>query len=166
MSDFKYRLQLLLEHKEEAKKEAERELVRQEEQLRVQLTLLESLRVRERELRDKRERARHDLLVIPRQDQLLFAREVQQRSEYVKELGFQIDQAKNEVLSQQVVVEEREVNVELAKEHLKQARRELEILDKHRSKQEERFLREQLAKEELALDEVGNVLYTTRRSLT
>jgi YscO-like protein len=166
MSEFKYRLQLLLEHKEDAKKEAERELVRQDEQLRVQVTLLDSLKVRERELRDKREQARQDLLVIPTQDQKLLARDVQQRSEYVKELSCQIEQAKGEVLSQQVVVEEREVNVELAKEHLKQARRELEILDKHRSKQEERFLREQLAKEELALDEVGNVLYTTRRTLT
>jgi len=36
-------------------------------------------------------------------------------------------------------------------------------LTKHRARQEERFLRDLQVKEELALDEVGNVLFTTRR---
>ena len=74
-----------------------------------------------------------------------------------------IEQARKDVLSQQMVIEERELSVELAKERVKQARREVEILVKHRSKQEERFSREEQVKEELALDEVGNVLYTTRK---
>jgi hypothetical protein len=163
-SRFIYRLQLLLEHKEEAKKEAERDLLNEEEQLQSQLKILESLRLQEQDLRTRREQARRDLLAAPQlEEEALSAQEVQQRSGYVKELGHQIEQARNDVLSQQIVIEERELSVELAKERVKQARREVEILVKHRSKQEERFLREEQAKEELMLDEVGNVLYTTRR---
>ncbi len=162
MSGFIYRLRVLLEHKEQAKKEAERQLSKEEEQLQAQLKVLESLRSQEQELRYRREHARRELLIAP-QDQTLTAQEVQQRSGYVKELGYQVQQARKEVLSQQIVIEESEMSVELAKERLKQARREVEILVKHRSKQEERFLRDEHAKEELALDEVGNVLYTTRR---
>src|SRR5215813_10338819 len=163
MSGFIYRLQLLLEHKEGAKKEAERELAREEEQLEHQMKLLESLRVEEKELRNKREKVRRDLLATSHEQQSLSSEDVQQRSRYVKELGHRIEQARNDVLSQQTVIEERELSVELAKERVSQARREVEILVKHRSKQEERFLREKRAKEELELDEIGNVLYTTRR---
>src|SRR5581483_9591299 len=162
MSGFIYRLRVLLEHKEQAKKEAERQLSKEEEQLQAQLKVLESLRSQEQELHYRHEHARRELLIAP-QDQTLTVQEVQQRSGYVKELGYQVQQARKEVLSQQIVIEESEMSVELAKERLKQARREVEILIKHRSKQEERFLRDEQAKEELALDEVGNVLYTTRR---
>ena len=162
-SRFIYRLQLLLEHKEEAKKEAERDLLNEEEQLQAQLKILQSLRQQEQDLRTRREQARRDLLAAPQLEDALSAQEVQQRSGYVKELGHQIEQARNDVLSQQIVIEERELSVELAKERVKQARREVEILAKHRSKQEERFFREEQVKEELVLDEVGNVLYTTRR---
>jgi hypothetical protein len=163
VSAFKYRLQLLLEHKEEAKKEAERELLKEEEQLQAEQKVLETLRVREEDVRKRREQARRDLLSTSDPARSLTAEEVQQRSDHVKGLGLQIQQARTDVLAQQIVIEERELGVELAKEQLKQARREVEILVKHRSKQEERFLREEQAKEELALDEVGNVLYTTRR---
>jgi len=166
MSGFIYRLRLLLEHKEEAKKEAERELASEEEQLQAQLKVLESLRAQEQRLRHEREQARQNLLSAPQGDQPLSASEVQRRSGYVKELGQQIEQARKDVLSQQMAIEERELSVELAKERVKQTRRELEILVKHRSKQEERFSREEQAKEELMLDEVGNVLYTTRRQQT
>src|SRR5262249_11935128 len=115
MSGFVYRLRLLLEHKEAAKKEAERELASEEEQLQAQLKVLESLRIQENELRHKREQARQNLLSAPQGEQPLSALEVQRRSGYVKELGQQIEQARKDVLSQQMVIEERELSVELAK---------------------------------------------------
>jgi flagellar export protein FliJ len=163
MSGFIYRLQRLLEHKEDATKEAERELANEEEQLRAQLKTLESMRLREQELRSNREQVRRDMLTSTHPGGPLSAEEVLRRSEYVKELGIQIEQARSDILSQQIVIEEHEMSVELARERVKQARREVEILVKHRSKQEQRFLREEQAKEELVLDEVGNVLFTTRR---
>ena len=163
MSGFIYRLQRLLEHKEDATKEAERELANEEEQLKAQLETLEYLRLREQELRSNREHARRDMLASTHPGDPLSAEEVLRRSEYVKELGIQIEQSRSELISQQIVIEEHEMSVELARERVKQARREVEILVKHRSKQEQRFLREEQAREELVLDEVGNVLFTTRR---
>ena len=166
MNGFIYRLQLLLNQKEEAKKEAERELRRQEEQLLAQLKVLESLQCKEKELLASRQQHRRDLLAKSDGEAPLSAQEVQLRSDYIKDLGFQIEQVRNSILSQRVVIEERESMVKRASENLKEAKREVEVLAKHRSKQEQRFLREQQAKEELALDEIGNVLYTTRRRAT
>jgi hypothetical protein len=56
--------------------------------------------------------------------------------------------------------------VQDAKGRVEEARREAEVLAKHRKKQEERFLREAQAKEDLELDEIGNVLYSTRQRPT
>ncbi len=64
------------------------------------------------------------------------------------------------------MVETCEAALKEAKEHAAEARREVEVLAKHREKQEQRFRRELEAKEEVALDEIGNVLYATRRRPT
>jgi len=163
MTQFTYRLQRLLEQKEEAKKEAEKELARQEQELEAQLAALEPLQQRHRELVEKREQLRRELLAKPDAGEALTAREVLERSEYVKVVGLQIEDAKNDVLSQHRLVEQCEARVKEATHRVAEARREVEVLTKHRAKQEERFLRELQAQEELALDEIGNVLYTTRR---
>ena len=161
-----YRLQLLLEQKEEAKKQADRELVRQEEQLQAQVKVLEDLQASEKLLIEKREQLRRERLTKPGERGALSAREVQERSEYIKAVGVQILEANNQVLAQRAVIEECEAKVKQAKESAKEARREVEVLSKHREQQEERFRRDERAKEELALDEIGNVLYTTRRRPT
>lgn len=160
---FTYRLQLLLERKEEAKKEAERELTREEQEHQSQLEVLQSLQCREKELIAKREHLRRELLSKPGEGGTLTAREVQDRSEHVNVVGVQIEEAKGDVLSQALAVEQCELRVKEARKRVAEARREAEVLTKHRTKQQERFLRELQAKEELALDEIGNVLYTTRR---
>ncbi len=163
MARFTYRLQLLLERKEEAKKEAERELTRREQELESQREVLKSLQQREQELIEKRGQLRRELLIKPGDGGELTAQEVVTRSEYVKVVGLQIDEARSDILSQQLVVDEHEAKVREAKVRVDEARREVEVLTKHRAKQEERFLRDLEAKEELALDEIGNVLFTTRR---
>jgi flagellar biosynthesis chaperone FliJ len=166
MTGFVYRLQLLLERKEEAQKEAEREATRREEELQAQVKTLEELKQREQQLVEKRQEMRRNLLAKPGPGSDLLAGEVQQRSEYVKALKLQIEQAANDTLAQRGVVEACELKVEKAKQQAKEARREVEVLTKHRSRQEERFRREEQFKEDLALDEIGNVLFSTRRSST
>jgi flagellar biosynthesis chaperone FliJ len=163
MSKFTYRLQLLLERKEAAKKDAERELARAEQELQAAIEVLESLQRREKELIRRRAQLRRDLLSKPDTGDTLTAGEVRQRSQNVKALGLHIQEVRSEVLLQHETVEQHELRVEQAKAHVADTRREVEVLTKHRMKQQERFLRDLLAKEELALDEVGNVLYTTRR---
>lgn len=166
MTQFTYRLQPLLEQKEELKKEADREVARQEQELQTQLATLQSLRRRVEELVTKRQQLRQELMSKPGDKGELTAAEVLKRSEFVKVLGLEIQQAESDVSSQRAVVETCEATLKEAKEHAAEARREVEVLAKHREKQEQRFRRELEAKEEVALDEIGNVLYATRRRPT
>ena len=165
MTQFTYRLQPLLEQKEEAKKEAEREQARQEQELESQLAVLRSLQQREQELVEKRKQLRRELLSKPSGHETLTAQEVLTRSEYVKTVGLEIEEARNDVLAQRQLVEQCELRVQEAKKCAAEARREVEVLTKHRAKQEERFLRELQVQEERALDEIGNALYINRRRL-
>lgn len=163
MTQFVYRLQLLLERKEEAKKESEKQLAEREKDLQEQVEILEALQQGEQKLIGQRQQLRRDLLRKSDETESLTARKVQERQEYLKLVGLQIEEARREVLSQRVVVEQYESRVMEARHHVEEARREVEVLTKHRARQEERFLRDLQVKEELALDEVGNVLFTTRR---
>jgi flagellar biosynthesis chaperone FliJ len=163
MTQFTYRLQPLLEQKQEGRKEAERELIRREQELDAQLAVLHTSQTREKKLVEKRDQFQRQMLTNPDPSQALTGREVMERAEYVKALKLEIEDAKSEVLSQGLVVEQCEARMRESKERVEDARREVEVLTKHRSKQEERFLRECQAKEELALDEIGNLLYATRR---
>jgi len=163
MTQFVYRLQLLLERKEEAKKESEKQLAEREKDLQEQVGILEALQQGEQKLIAQRQQLRRDLLRKSDETESLTAREVQERQDYLKLVGLQIEEARREVLSQRVVVEQYESRVMEARHHVEEARREVEVLTKHRARQEERFLRDLQVKEELALDEVGNVLFTTRR---
>ena len=163
MTQFVYRLQLLLERKEEAKKESEKQLAEREKDLQEQVEILEALQQGEQKLIGQRQQLRRDLLRKSDETESLTARKVQERQEYLKLVGLQIEEARREVLSQRVVVEQYESRVMEARHHVEEARREVEVLTKHRARQAERFLRDLQVKEELALDEVGNVLFTTRR---
>ena len=162
MTQFVYRLQKLLGLKEEARNECERQLRRREEELEAQKKQLQALQHRVQELIERREQLRHEVFSAGHGGTLA-AQEAQQRHEYIKFVGLQIEEANNDVSSQRVLVGKCESEVSQARKHMEEANREVEVLQKHRSRQEERFLRELQAKEELALDEIGNVLYSTRR---
>ncbi|HZQ94290.1 MAG TPA: flagellar FliJ family protein [Candidatus Sulfotelmatobacter sp.] len=159
---FVYRLQLLLEQKEEAKKAAEQELARREQELERQQGILAELKRREQELIDRRATARRELLSAP-DNHPLAVHVVQARSDHIRALGEDIEAAGKEVARQQDVIRKCQQQVEDGKQKVNESRREVEVLAKHRKKQEERFLREAAAKEELELDEIGNVLYMTRQ---
>src|SRR3954471_22774904 len=158
MTQFTYRLQPLLEQKEELKKEADREVSRREQALQAQLATLESLEDRVHELVGKRQHARQELMTKPGAVGAITAADVQKRSEFIKVLGSEIRRAEGDVSAQRVVIETCESDLRKAKENVAEAQREVEVLNKHREKQQERFRREEEAKEEVALDEIGNVL--------
>jgi len=59
-----------------------------------------------------------------------------------------------------LLIEDCKEQVDLAQRHLAKCSREVEILNKHREKLEQRFRREAERKEALELDEIGNMLYS------
>jgi hypothetical protein len=165
MSDtFTYRLQLLLEQKEKLRKEAEQAQIREERELERQRGILRGFEQRQRELVQKRDRERRELLNQASHGESLTGQDALARSHFIKAMGLDIQSVQDDVLSQRQVIEQCQARVEQAKARVQEARREEEILTKHRAKQEERFFRELRVKEELELDEIGNVLYTTRRT--
>jgi flagellar biosynthesis chaperone FliJ len=163
MAAFTYRLQLLLEQKEGIKKEAERDLVQAEKELEEQKRRLRELQQTVKDLVEKRQHMQRELLAKPTEGGALNARTVQERIEYSKAVGLQIEDAQSDVNSQHGRVEQCESEVREKRKRVQEATREVEILQKHRAKQEERFRRELREKEDLELDEIGNVLFMTRR---
>ena len=162
MAQFIYRLQLLLEQREERRKEAERELLRQEKELETQSAALQSLQQKVDQLVGRRRQLQREVTKTGDAG-VLSAKDVQQRFEETQVVGLLIDDAKNAALTQRSLIEQCAARVQEAKKNLQEATREVEVLQKHRAKQEERFQRELQAQEELVLDEIGNVLHTTRR---
>jgi flagellar biosynthesis chaperone FliJ len=162
MTQFIYRLEQLLEIKEDARAQREKELQQREKELEAQKARLQSLEKRVQELITRRQRLRREVFT-PGSGGMLAAQEAKERFEYTQVLGLQIEEASNDVRAQRTVLEQCEEQVRRTQQALAEANREVEILKKHRSKQEERFLRDERVKEDLALDEIGNVLYSTRR---
>src|SRR5262249_3948928 len=162
MSAFRYRLEPLLDQKQEARKDAERVVIQRERELQSEMARLEALEQREQELTERRSQLRRELLQKPDGGGLT-AREAEERAAYIKALGEDIEAARNDVFSQRLAIEECKERVQEARHLADEAKQEVEVLNKHRARQEQRFVREALAKEELELDEIGNVLYMTRR---
>lgn len=162
MAAFTYRLQTLLDQKEELKKQAERELVGLEAELKKQTERMQTLQDTVQALTEKHRQMRRDLFSKPDPSGALNAHKVQERMEYAKAVAFQVEDAQADVITQRGVIEQCESDVQLGKKRVQEATREVEVLQKHRTKQEERFRRELQEKEDLMLDEIGNVLYTNR----
>ena len=163
MGTFIYRLQPLLEQKEEVKKQAERELGQLEKELEKQLATLDELQRALQQLIERRQQMRRELLKTPEGAAALNAAKVQERIEYANAVAMQIQDAQSDVNSQRSLVEECQERVQEGRARVQTANREVEVLQKHRAKQEERFVRELREKEDQELDEIGSVLYMTRR---
>ena len=81
-------------------------------------------------------------------------------------LEMDVQEARSAVLSQQILVDQalelvREANAVLASRRLDE-----EVLEKYRQKAKTRFEQEESYKEELEQDEIGSVIYLSRRART
>ncbi len=162
MALFKYRLQPLLDQKEERKKDAAEKLAESRRQLAAEQQRLEELKLQVEQLKQKREALRGAMLTgAP--GSLLTGAEVRQRVDHVHTVGGELESAKDAVFSQGIAIEEAEDRVNEAQQHLVDASREVDILTKHRDKSERRFLREIEIKEELEQDETGTTMFLNRR---
>lgn len=163
MSAFTYRLQLLLDQREELNKAAANHLLQEEVELEKQQERMHCLQKLLQELIEKRKQMRRELLKAPAEGGALDVMKVQERTVYIDAVSAQVDDVQSDIVSQRTAIDECRDRVRQAKNRLEEASREVEVLRKHRAKQEDRFQRELDEKEERTLDEIGNVLYTTRR---
>ncbi len=161
-SVFHYRLQPLLEEKGRKKEDAERKLAQRQSELREERNRLEDLERQETELVQRKSELRNGLLAA-RPGQPLTGDLVRRRADGVKLMDEQVEQARDAVFSQQIAIEDAEERLQAARRGVVEATREYETLQKHREKDEESFRREAERKEALEQDEIGSLLYETRR---
>jgi flagellar biosynthesis chaperone FliJ len=93
----------------------------------------------------------------------LSGREAGVRKDYLRGLEQDVEAAKDAVFSQRLVVEEVEERLASARSQLAERTRDVEILEKHRDRLEQRYRRDVARKEAIEQDEVGNMLYLSRR---
>lgn len=157
---FKYRLQPLLDGKIELKEEAERKLAGRQKEVRAEEERLSQLEARARGLGETKESFRR----APRTG--LTGRGAEFRRDYLRGLDQDIEDARNACFSQRLALEEAQERLAEARRELAERTREVEILEKHRERLERRFRREIERKEALEQDEIGNMLYASRRRAT
>jgi flagellar biosynthesis chaperone FliJ len=156
---FRFRLQILLDQKLEAKKQAEEELAKRQAELASEQAALADLQRRAESLAQKHQDARRELAHMNStsgQDLLSY-------SAHVDSLGQDVESARDAAFAQEVLLDEFKEKVDEARAVLAERSREAEILTKYKDKLERRFQRQVEQKEELEQDEIGNMLYLSRR---
>jgi flagellar export protein FliJ len=159
---FKYRLQALLDQKIEAKRDAQAAVGQALKDVEAAKQTLEELRNKEKALHEKKEHLRRDLFSVTA-GQKLNANDLRNRSVHLKGMDYEIQQAGHEVFGQRIVVDECEDALLSARRVLTEAAKGVEILEKHKSKLEERFVREREHAEALEMDESGNAAFLRRQ---
>jgi flagellar export protein FliJ len=162
---FKYRLDPLLQQKTQVKQQAEQSLTERVRELTEEEKRLAEVQLQEAEVRGLQERAKNELLHIGSGKQLT-GDEIRQRLNYLRGVDQDVDSAKGEVFSQKQVVDESQAKLIQARQFLADCAREVEVLEKHRGKQEVRHKNELERKESHELDEAGTHLFISKRKLT
>jgi flagellar biosynthesis chaperone FliJ len=157
MPVFTYRVQPLLDQRNKLKEEAAQNLFSKKQQLREATEKLIELERQVKVLAQKKNQLQLDLLVGGPTG--LSGIEVRRRYEYLGAVGLDLETAKDAVFSQKMFIEDCNREVAAAQIHLTRCSRDVEVLQKHRDKLEQRFLRELEKKEALELDEIGNMMH-------
>jgi len=158
MARFVYRLQALWEQKQELKKNAETAFGARQKELREAQKRLEELTGIEKQAAKKKQDFRMRLLAGGGE-----GRTINNRVDQLRLLERHEADARDDVFSQKLAVEECESRLQAARQEMTERSREVEVLAKHREKCEQEFWNEVNRKEALELDEIGATLYEARR---
>jgi hypothetical protein len=158
MASFRYRLETLLEQKQEAKAAAEQALALRRAEERRAAAELERLQGHVNAAAERKRLAREGAFVDGDTIENILAR----RGD-IAIYTRQLDEAKDEVLSHRLYMEELAEMREAAEAVVAEAAREVEVLLKHRGKAEARFLSEAERKENLELEEIAASMFEARR---
>jgi hypothetical protein len=155
---FHYRLQALLNQKLDQKQEAERLQAQRRRELRASEQCLAGLLVRQGELEAGRTACRAALFCGESSGE-----EMRRRRDDVALAARRVEDVKDEVMAQRIDIEEREEQLGNATSALASATREVEVLNKHRSRTERRWIAEAERKEAIEQDEIASAMHQTRR---
>jgi YscO-like protein len=159
MPVFQFRLQALLDQRLEAKKRAGEALAGRLQELAAEQQTLQDLE-KEVERLTKLHQEKRLELAKPRARQGL---RLTNQTDFLQGLKLDIQAARSGVLAQQIFVEQAEEAVCKTQQVVVACQRDVDVLDKYRERVEKRFWAELAYQEELEQDEIGNVMYLSRR---
>lgn len=159
-SGFKYRLQLLLDGRIQLKQEAEQRLAARQRELRTERERLEELDAEVGRVAKVKSEFRARLLSGT--EAAVSGRDAAISRDYLRGLDQDLETARDACFSQRLVLEEAEERLSAARRELAECTREVEILEKHKARLEQRFVRELARKEAIEQDEIGNMLFMNR----
>jgi len=161
MGRFVYRLEPLWDQKKALKKDAETAFGARQKELRDAQAQLEKLLGVEKQVQKKKRDFRAALLAGTSN-----GRAIASRVEHLRLLERQEADARDDVFSQRLAVEECEHRLDAARQEMTERSKEVEVLSKHREKCEQDYWTEVNRKEALEQDEIGATLYEARRRRT
>ena len=154
-----YRLQLILEQREEKKEECQKALMEAEKALRAELKRLDE-RVEDRKQVDVRKaKATEDFHANMMRPGCNIAEEADRHDWYQKAQDQEAVKCDEAIEAQKQQVRRAEGQVEDARVALENARIELEALVKHKEKWAKQIKREELEKEQSSLEELGAAMW-------
>jgi flagellar export protein FliJ len=159
---FKYRLQLLLDLKNDQKPQLQTTVAQCQKDLAAEQEELAGLRRIESELEQKLLEARRAMFGGSVGSSGLA---IQQYRDYLSGLVADLETARNSTFSQQLRVNEFEAKLAEAKRKLAECLREIDVLTKHHDRVQQRFLKAAEVKEAAVQDEIGTTMFVRREAL-
>ena len=160
MAPFQYRLQPLLEVKLERRKELERALTGRQRELAMEREALAELEQAQNGLRLRVAEALRTRLQA---DSNANGYTLDLHTRYLRGLAADVEAGKGAVAAQRIRVGEFQDLVAEARQHLAEAARVVEVLNKHRERLEKSFLSTLERKEAQEQDEMGSIIFNHGR---
>jgi flagellar biosynthesis chaperone FliJ len=161
MPPFTFRLQTLLDQKLEAERAAKAAVVERRGALQEEQNKLRGLEGKEALVQQRVSLARAELLMPAG---IQSSADIQRKNDYLWALQQDLKVAHDDVLIQNFAVEEAESALAKSQAHAAMCSREAGKLSKYRAKLESRYLALAAKKEELEQDELGTVMFLSRRA--
>jgi hypothetical protein len=162
-SESEYRLQVLLDLRERAKKQKEEELAEAKKRLHVEQQTLEDLRKQHQQMIEAREAKQKELMLKTQKGELGIDGYLQ-AERFLKRRAREIQEFEdNDIKDQKKKVIFAEQEVEWANEEMLKALQEYKALEKHKEKWEEERKKERASKEELQEEEIAMTIFTFKK---
>ena len=159
MAHFQYRLQPLLDARQQAKKDADLVVVDRRAALRQAEQVLAGLR----ESTQLLESNRSGLLMGMLGGGETTGLDVRRCVDDIAILGRKIEDSKDEMLAQRIAIEECEERLAEAEREAAELSRQVEVLSRHREKKERAFLLDAERREANEQEEIASTMYEARR---
>jgi len=160
----KYRLQIVLDQKEEARDQAAKVLQEKKDALKREQEKADEIRQNLEATKSRREREYLEMT----QGSMgggIAVDDAQRRLNFIKSLDVKAKRLEEDLSLQVKRVKRAEQEVEIALQDLIQASRELQVMQRHKENWEKEVKRRQEEKDQNEMNEIGNVMYNAKHSI-